>query len=88
MTEPEGDVDPELNIDAHTSVGQWFEEARGRGFMVPLKLCQGVSRAMRALDLTFPEAFRFLWRHRKILQEGRVLVYDLSASRLWEGRDA
>ena len=75
-----------LNIDAHDSVGGWFDEMRARGISVPLDACRGLSQAMGHLDLDFPTTFRLLWSHGKILLAERSLVYDLSASSLWQGR--
>jgi hypothetical protein len=77
-----------LNIDNHRGAGTWLEEMRARGVAVPLALCRGVSQAMEALAMSFPEAFRVLWRNHAIVLVGRTLIYDLTADRLWRQKDS
>ncbi len=84
---PDSEPPAQLNIQGHESPGTWLQEMRARGFMVPLPLCHGVSQAMERLSLSFAEAFRLLWKNGKILLTDRVLIYDLSARKLWEGGD-
>ena len=55
-----------------------------RAYLVPLQLCHGLSQAMTHLEMTFPEAFRLLWDKKKIIVAGHCLIYDLSASKLWD----
>jgi hypothetical protein len=64
-------------------VGTWYEAMLACGYTLPLQLCHGFSQAIRALNLTFPEAFRLLWDNRKILVSGDALIYDESAFKLW-----
>jgi hypothetical protein len=56
-----------FNIDNHRGAGTWLEEMRARGFAVPLALSHGVSQAMEALAVSFPEAFRVLRRGTYVL---------------------
>jgi hypothetical protein len=77
-----------LNIDSHHGAGTWLEEMRARGVGVPLALCHGVSQAMEALAVSFPEAFRVLSRNHAIVLVGRTLVYNLAADRLWRQEDS
>ena len=73
-----------LSFAAHFgTVGAWRTAMLERGYTMPLQLCQGLSEAMRYLNLTFPDAFRLLWNHRKILVSGRSLIYARSAPKLW-----
>jgi hypothetical protein len=55
---------------------------------VPLQLCHDLSHAVVALGLSFAEVFRLLWGRGKMRQVGRVLIYDLSSPKLWEGKGA
>ena len=66
--------------------GAWFSEMLARGFNVPTQMGRGLTLAMKHLKLTFPEAFRLLWGHGKIIVAGRSLIYDESACKLWEER--
>ncbi len=66
------------------TVGAWRDAMCAHGYSIPVQLSHGLSQAMTHLDLTFPEAFRLLWDKKKILVGGRALIYDFSASRLWE----
>ncbi len=65
-------------------VDMWRDAMLAHGYSMPLQLCHGLSQAMKHLNLTFPEAFRLLWDNKKILVSGRALIYDASASKLWE----
>jgi len=78
------DVPTVLNVDDHHSVGDWLEEMRAKDFAVPLQLCHGLSQAMKTLRLSFPDAFRLLWHHKKVFLAGHALIYDFSAPTLWE----
>ena len=66
------------------TAGAWREAMLARAYLVPLQLCRGLSQAMTHLELTFPEAFRLLWDKKKIIVAGHCLIYDLSASKLWD----
>ena len=66
------------------TVGAWREAMLAHGYLVPLQLCRALSQAMTRLELTFPEAFRLLWDKKKIIVAGHCLIYDLSASKLWD----
>lgn len=75
---------PELRILEHDAPGTWLADTHTQGYCVPLQLCHDVSHGMKALGLSFADVFRLLWRHRKILHVGHVLIYDLSGRKLWE----
>jgi hypothetical protein len=66
------------------TVGAWREAMLAHGYLVPLQLCRGLSQATTHLKLTFPEAFRLLWDKKKIIVAGHSLIYDFSASKLWD----
>jgi diguanylate cyclase (GGDEF)-like protein len=54
------------------------------GYRMPVQLCYALHGAMKRLKLKFPEAFFLLWTKKKIAVSGRALLYDPSASMLWD----
>lgn len=78
MSKANHEPGPELRIMDHDAPGTWLSDMRARGFTVPLQLCRDVSHGMRALS--FADVFRLLWRHRKILRVGRVIIPRVPAS--------
>lgn len=66
------------------TVAAWRDAMFAHGYSMPVQLCHGLSGAMKRLKLTFPEAFRLLWVKKKIGVSGRSLLYDFSASILWD----
>jgi diguanylate cyclase (GGDEF)-like protein len=66
------------------TVAAWRNAMFAHGYTIPVQLCHGLSGAMKRLTLKFPEAFRLLWDQKKIGVSGRGLLYDPSASMLWD----
>jgi diguanylate cyclase (GGDEF)-like protein len=66
------------------TVSAWRDAMFAHGYSMPVQLCHGLSGAMKRLKLTFPEAFCLLWVKKKIGVSGRALLYDFSASMLWD----
>jgi len=73
-----------LDISKYKFVGEFYENARKQGYTIPSAMCQGLSELMKTKDLSFQEAYNFLLKKKEIILEGKVYIYHLSASRLWE----
>lgn len=78
---------PGLDVASYQTVGEWYHEAKRQGYSVPLELCMGVEKLMEKQKLGFPEAFRLLEGKGMIKLIEGFYVFDLSATRLWEGKD-
>jgi hypothetical protein len=49
-----------------------------------VQLCHGLHATMKRFKLKFREAFFLLWSKKKIAVRGRELLYDPSASMMWD----
>jgi diguanylate cyclase (GGDEF)-like protein len=66
------------------TVNAWRDAMFAHGYTMPAQLCHELHGAMKRLELKFPEAFRLLWDRKKIAVTGRALLYDPTASMLWD----
>jgi len=66
------------------TVNAWRDAMIAHGYSMPAQLCHGLHAAMKRFKLKFPEAFFLLWSKKKIAVSGRALLYDPSASMMWD----
>lgn len=73
-----------LDISKLNTIGEFHDAIVASEYTAPTTLYHGLSQLMKANNLTFQEAFRFLLDNKKIIIAGNKYIYDLSASKLWE----
>lgn len=69
----------------YRSPSEWRDDWITRGWRIPIQAGWALSSTMETLGLTFPEAFDFLLRHRKLNLVGNAVIADLSFQDLLEG---
>ena len=62
----------------------WRDAMVAHGYSMPVQLCHGLHATMKRFRLRFREAFFLLWSKKKIAARGRQLLYDPSASMMWD----
>lgn len=68
----------------YRSPSEWRDDWISQGWRIPIQAGWALSSTMETLGLTFPEAFDFLHRHRKLIVVGNAVIADLSFQELLE----
>lgn len=72
----------------YRSPSEWRDDWISQGWRIPIQAGWALSSTMETLGLTFPDAFEFLLRHRKLIVVGKAVIADLSfVELLQETRD-
>lgn len=82
-------VDKDLHMEMpdrslYRSPLEWRDDWISQGWRIPIQAGWALSSTMETLGLTFPEAFDFLLRHRKLIVAGNTVIADLSFQKLLE----
>lgn len=70
--------------ERYRSPSEWRDDWISQGWRIPIQAGWALSSTMETLGLTFPEAFDFLLRHRKLIVAGNTVIADLSFQKLLE----
>jgi len=75
-----------MDILKYESVGEWYEDAKSKGYLIPLPMCLGLAQLMKKRSLSFQDAYSFLLDKKKIILIGQSYIYDLSAQALIDNK--
>ncbi len=75
-----GEPAPYLGISKYHSVEEWYKDAESRGISVPKQMRDGLIRLIEKDRLSFQDAYKHLLSKGNFKLDGRVYVYDPSAS--------
>ena len=67
-----------LNPSQYKTVGEFYNDARARGYRVPLPMCNGLTQLMKSRELNFSEAYSLLLAEGKIILVAKHFIFDLS----------
>lgn len=74
----------QLDISKFKTVGEFHDGIVASKYTASPDLYRGLQSLMKAKELTFQEAFKFLLDNKKVFVIDNCYVYDLSARKLWE----
>ena len=76
-----------MDICKYKSVGEWYEDAKSKGYLIPLPMCHGLDQLMKKRGLSFEDAYSLLLDSKKIILVGQSYIYDLSAQELIDNKN-
>lgn len=68
----------------YASTEKWFLDASAAGFRPNTGMMNGIDKTMQRLNMSFPEAFAFLEKYKKIILADRTYIFNLNYEGLFD----
>ncbi len=69
---------------SYTSAGKWYEDAKKEGYTPSCSMMHGITRTMEELNMTFPKAFEFLEKTKKLFLVDKLYYFKLDYEKLFD----
>ncbi|MBU2511989.1 hypothetical protein KJ966_11680 [bacterium] len=65
-------------MKSYETVSEWYEEMKGKGYSVPVQMCQGLAQTMKVMGLNFQEAWNLLEKKRAFFLVDDTYIFNLA----------
>ena len=64
-----------MDIAKYETANSWFSAMQGKGYDVPITLCQAIEKLMKVQKISFPEAYTQLDKNKQISCKDKVISF-------------
>lgn len=64
-----------MNVEEYTTANGWFSAMHGKGYKVPVVLCQAIEKIMKDEKVSFPIAYEKLDARNQIKFKDKAILF-------------